>query len=147
MFAGRENVLAPYRLLPNSWHTFSRDGTYSPMGAWTVFMGKKIKRNNSKELKQHSLHLPKNPPPPNSTGSLDRKHSEMHKSSSAPLFLPCWMEKWRICPFPCEWVLISEWALLYPAVGNLFGFDQFCSLQVALMPLGFCLVLVSFCFI
>lgn len=56
-------IFVLYRLLPNSWHTFSPDaGICSPMGTRvSVFRGKKIKKNSSKELKQHSLPTPKTP--------------------------------------------------------------------------------------
>lgn len=136
-------IFVPYRLLPNSWHTFSPDaGICSPMGTRvSVFRGKKIKKNNSKELKQHSLPTPKTPN--NVTlpkWSLDRKHSGKHKSSSAPLFLSSWAGEVENLPFslwvdshlrdpwdPCCGEFLLFWPLLLFAgyshgLGFLLGF-------------------------
>lgn len=107
----------------NSWHTFSPDARIcSPTGTQVsrVFKGLRIKRNNSKKTETTppppKRKTPNNPVPPNSTGCLSRKHSEKHKSPSAPLFLSCWAGEVENLSFSmrvgCEWILITEWALL-----------------------------------
>lgn len=145
MFVGRENVLVPHRLLPNSRHTFS-PVICSPMGTQvSVFRGKKIKRNNSKELKQDSLLSSPRQPNLLKFNRIFRQETQW-EAQELLYSCPVGLEKWRVCPFPCEWIVISEWALLYPAVGNFFCFDLFCSFQVACKALDFCLVLVFLLF-